>query len=165
MGKKLIIKGADFSVNGISGGDEPVYVQTSLYQGYFINNPNVVSPDIYGKTLPSDNFVRARIPVIIPVGKRVQVYVADGNNIVQGLKVGVVWSTSSFDISSDGVIIPNIVGNIYPSGIEQRQSDGSFIITNNCSVAAYLYTTHGYYPTAADLSAATHQYYYKVLDD
>lgn len=162
MGKKLIIKGADFSVNKIDGGGEPVYVQTSLYQGYFMNRSDI--PE-YGLTVASDNFVRARIPIIIPVGKRVQVYVADGNNIVQGLKVGVIWSTSSFDISSDGVTIPNRVGNVYPSTTDLRQSDGSFIITNNCSVAAYLYTTHGYYPTAAALSAATHQYYYKVLDD
>lgn len=164
MGKKLIIKGADFSVNGIDDGGEPVYVQTSLYQGFFGNNPDGTITT-YGTTAGSNDFVRARIPVIIPVGKRVQVYVSDGNSIVQGLKLGAVWSTSSFDISSNGVTIPNIVGNIYPSGIEQRQSDGSFIITNNCSVAAYLYTTHGYYPTAAALSAATHQYYYKVLDD
>lgn len=162
MGKKLIIKGADFSVNGISGGGEPVYVQTSLYQGYFVNNSNNAQ---YGLTAPSDNAVRIRIPIIIPVGKRVQVYVADGNNIVQGLRVGVVWSTSSFDISSDGVTIPNIIGNVYPSTTDLRQSDGSFIITNNCSVAAYLYTTHGYDPTSAALPAATHQYYYKVLDD
>lgn len=165
MGKKLIIKGADFSVNGIDGGGEPVYVQTSLYQGYFMNDSSPAARPPYGTTVESDNFVRARTPIIIPVGKRVQVYVADGNSIVQGLKVGVVWSTSSFDISGDGVTIPNLVGNVYPSTTDLRQSDGSFIITNNCSVAAYLYTTHGYYPTAAALSAATHQYYYKVLDD
>lgn len=159
MGKNLIIKGADFSVNRL----DKLYFQTSLYQGCFIANPNPTGSLIYGETYATDDFVRAIIPIIIPVGKRVQVYVSDGANIVQGLKVAAIWSTTIFDISSDGVAIPDIVGNIYPSSIEQRQSDGSFIITNNCSVAAYLYTTHSYYPDSAKLSAETHQYYYRVL--
>lgn len=117
MGKKLIIKGADFSVNGISGGDVPKYV--TIYQGLL----NSVDSGSLGAVEATSSGVYAiRVytshTIAVPAGATIGFSQSSGLNIqVGGLLVYSRYITFNPATSSrDKTPVPYCIGATpYPS--------------------------------------------------
>lgn len=136
MGKKLIIKGANFITNAITDED---YVQTTLYQAGVITNP---SSQNYGllATNPgtvSDFYLKGNaIKVQVPAGKSVKVMVYYNGVKFSEMNCSMIASASNVAFSNDNRV-PNIVLNVYPT--VPVQSDGSYLMTNTSDASLYMY--------------------------
>ncbi len=155
MGKKLIIKGADFHVNAI----QPVeYHDTTLYQGIVITKPSSAN---YGKITTSgdlsDQFVLVKI--FVESGKTIRIYIQDGNTLISDKPNSAIFSTSDIAIQN-GNQITNILATTYPSTTDNVQSDGSYQYTNNTGSDAYMYASWGVVNTT--FSASGKNCYYVI---
>lgn len=135
MGKSLIIKGADFSRNAI----DSVWNEVQPYQGYIITNPQNAN---YGRleldtTLVATNHsILAKI--LIPAGKSIVFITENNGTTVTDLNLGYVSSRANVSIEQH-VFVTNIVTYHNPADSAQRQSDGSFSVSNTSVNDLYFY--------------------------
>lgn len=153
MGKKLIIKGADFYENAI----QPVeYYDTTLYQGIINTNPGSAN---YGNITTSgglsDQFVLVKI--FVESGKTLRIYIQDGSTLISDKPNSAVFSTSDIAIQS-GNKVTNILASTYPSSTDNVQSDGGYQYTNNTGSDAYMYASWGVVGTTFSASGKVCQY-------
>ena len=137
MGKKLIIKGADFSANGISGGDEPEYVTT--YQGVLnsVDAGHVGAIDPTSSGIYSKRVFTSRT-IAVPAGETVGFRQSSGLTIqVGGLLVynsPLVFVPATTE-RNDTYVQYCISGTPYPSN---PPSLNSFTYTNSSASTVYL---------------------------
>lgn len=134
MGKSLIIKGADFSLNGI----DISLKEATPVQGYIVTNPQNQSygaVDMSGSGL-CKNSILCKIP--INSGKSMSVIVEDNGTRLTDLNMGYVASQNSFELSDD-TVVTGIETNHHPADSLFRQSDGSFLVENSTTNDLYFY--------------------------
>lgn len=135
MGKSLIIKGADFSLNAIGS----VWSEVSPVQGYITTNPqsanygNIVADAQYSTILNS-----ILVKILIPNGKSISL-VAENNGVqITDLNLGYVASRENVALIHQASVT-NIVTYHHPADSAQRQSDGSFLVRNTAGNDLYFY--------------------------
>lgn len=153
MGKKLIIKDADFAQNAIQDID---YSVTTLYQLLTVTNPNSAN---YGKI--SDNVTYASFKISdIPAGKSVRFFVTDNGVTINNLAASAISSTNSYAMTN-GTVVTNIV--------QQHDTETGGVITfeNTYSTSTYMYVLVSYQPHAAPsehMSITGKTVYYAIVD-
>lgn len=153
MGKKLIIKGADFHVNAI----QPVeYHDTTLYQGIINSNPDSAN---YGNITTSGGYSGQFVitKIFVESGKTIQVYIRDGNTLVSDKPNSGMCSTNNIAIKG-GNKLTGIITNTYPSSTDNVQPDGSYRFTNNTGSDVYLYSCYGTVGTTFSAAGKVCQY-------
>ena len=164
MGKRIIIKGANFLQNAL---DENL-IEAALFQGYVINNPNnanygKMNLERVGADAIFDNNMLCKI--LIPAGKSAYVYIYDSiGEIVEDLNIGFVASETNYNITPN-TIVTNIVAHQYPNAGTYRQADGSQLITNDSSNDLYYYINISYSNSGPAIQASTKICKYKLQDD
>lgn len=135
MGKSLIIKGADFSLNAI----DSVWNEVQPYQGYITTNPQnqnygrIEIDTTYGSTNRS---ILAKI--IVPAGKTISLVIENNGVRITDLNLGYVASQGNVAIE-EHAFVTNIVAYHNPADSAQRQSDGSFLVSNTAGNDLYFY--------------------------
>ena len=138
MGKSLIIKGADFSQNGIQ-----FFTEATLYQGYVTTNPNNPScgiVDLVNLTLTGNSIL---IKIFIPAGKSAFVSVWNDDAKVTDLNLGYIASPNDVEIKH-GAKVTNIATYLHPADSSLRESDGGFLVENPTGNGLYFYMNYCY---------------------
>lgn len=134
MGKRLIIKGADFSANSIDTS-----VSVDLFQGYFVTNP---SNQQYGTFIMNSESIYSNCTVsgkvLIPAGKTATIKVFDNGVEITSLFVSGIFATGDVEIRN-GYNPSGKIGNIYPSTTAHTQTNGDIVIANTYSTDTYFY--------------------------
>ena len=139
MGKRLIVKGADFSTNGIGA----LWEETTVIQGFI--NTNSGSSN-YGKIYISSGSAfqnNIQCKILIPAGHTISVKVLANDSMVTDLNVGYAASANNVAYV-DGNKVNDIVEVLHPATNSIRESDGSFTVanTNNQDLYFYIYFTY-----------------------
>lgn len=132
MGKSLIIKGADFSQNGM-----PLFTEATSYQGYITTNPNSTSFGVIDlSTTTANNSLLTKI--LIPANSSVFIFVKDNGTVITDLTLGYVASQDNTEITNY-VKVRHIAMYYHPADSLLREDDGSFLVENTSGDDLYFY--------------------------
>lgn len=149
MGKSLIVKGADFSLNGL----DSTWHEATVSQGLIVTNN---SSESYGKFYTtgttSPNSILSK--VFIPAGATMAVKVTNNDVQVTDLLTAYVAATQNAPIV-DRDTVSGIVANLHPFTNSIREADGSFQIENTTANDLYYYICFGYDITSGPAISVT----------
>lgn len=139
MGKSLIVKGADFTINGL----DSTWNEMQLVQGFV--NTNSGSSN-YGKIYISSgsaymNAIQAKF--LIPAGESISVKITNDDVIMSDLLIGYIASANNVAYV-DGNVVSNIALTFHPASSSIRESDGTFTIENTSNTDLYFYCDFTY---------------------
>ncbi len=138
MGKSLIVKRADFSLNGL----DSTWHEATVLQGFINTNPE---SDKYGRIYTTgsgaSNCIMSK--VFIPAGATMAVKVTNNDVQVTDLLISYVSSTNNIPFV-DKDDLTGITTNLHPLTNSIRETDGSFQIENTTDSDLYYYINFGY---------------------
>lgn len=149
MGKKLIIKGADFAVNAIT---DIVYTATSLIQALVVTNSENAN---YGKIQTNIAYISGKLPVMLNSGKSVKYFLTNNGTVMKNVQSGYILSTSNVALAN-GSTIP--VNSIVKNEKIFDGDNGIFTIENDTNSDAYLY-----FIFASDITVDGKVAYYAIV--